>query len=96
VNDAKQAAKYFGAARPIADRQNADLKALKPAADVKADYDAFLALTDRATKLLSATYDAAKAKDAARGARLLRDLSTTIGASDRAAAKLGLKVCGGS
>lgn len=96
VRDAKQAAAYFGAATPIAEKQNADLKALRPADDVKADYGAFLAQTDQATRLLSATYEAAKARDAARGAALLRRLSTTIAASDRAAAKLGLKVCGGS
>jgi hypothetical protein len=96
VNDAKQAAAYFGAAKPIADKQAADLKALKPADDVKADYNAFLAQTDKATKLLSDTYAAAKSKDPARGQQLLRELSTTISSSDRAAAKLGLKVCGGS
>jgi hypothetical protein len=96
VNDAKQAATYFGAAKPIADKQNADLKALKPADDVKADYGAFLAQTDKATQLLSDTYAAAKSKDPARGQQLLRELSATISSSDRAAAKLGLKVCGGS
>jgi hypothetical protein len=96
LKDAAQAASYFGAAKPIADKQNVELKALKPANDVKADYDAFLAQTDKATKLLSDTYAAAKSKDTARRQALLRELSATIGSSDRAAARLGLKVCGGS
>ena len=96
VNDARQASAYFGAAKPIAEQQNADLKALKPADDVKADYNAFLAPTDKATKLLSDTYDAAKSKNAKRGQQLLTELAATISSSDRAAAKLGLTVCGGS
>jgi hypothetical protein len=96
LHDAKQVEAYFGAAKPIADRQNAALKALRPAGDVKADYAAFVAQTGRATELLSSTYEAAKAKDAARGQALLRRLSKTISATDLAAARLGMKVCGGS
>jgi hypothetical protein len=96
LRDAKQVEAYFGAAKPIAERQDAALKALRPAEEVKADYRAFVAQTDKATKLLSSTYEAAKAKDAARGRALLRRLSTTISATDLAAARLGLKVCGGS
>jgi hypothetical protein len=96
IKDATQAAKYFGAAKPIAEKQYADLKALKPADDVKAGYDAFLAQTDKATKLLSDAYAAAKSNETARRQALLRELSATIGSSDRAAAKVGLKVCGGS
>jgi hypothetical protein len=96
LHDPKQVEAYFGAAKPIAERQNAALKALRPAADVKADYSAFVAQTDRATRLLSSTYEAAKAKDAARGRALLRRLSTTISATDLAAARLGMTACGGS
>jgi hypothetical protein len=96
VKDAGQAAKYFGAAKPIAERQDADLKALKPANGVKPLYAAFLALNHQATKLLSDTYAAAKAGNTALDAKLLRDLATAIGSTDRAAVKLGMKVCGGS
>ena len=96
LRDTKQAATYFGGAKAVAEKQQAQLAALRPAAGVRASYRAFLAGTGQATKLVGATYAAARSGDAALEARTARRLASAISASDRAAARLGMKVCGGS
>lgn len=83
IQDAAQAAKYFDKAAPIVDKATKDLKALKPAKAVKADWNDFLAKQERANDLLAKVRRKADAKDASG----LQDLQNFSGlATDRAAA----------
>ncbi len=92
IADANEAAPYFAEISKVAQEQHTKLKALQPADDVKADYDTFLAEEEKAFALLSGLATAAKEKDAAKGAQLMKQVqdNTTY---EAAASKLGLKSC---
>lgn len=92
ISDSKAAAEYFGKAVPVAVGQNDEIAKLKPDAEAKADYDAFLALERQATKLLESLRDKAKANDASgiEDLKKLQPFSKQIAAS---ATKLGADTC---
>jgi hypothetical protein len=97
VANANEAAPYFRSIHEIGQKRQDDLTALKPADDVKADYDAFLAVQKKLVDLIDQIATAAEKKDAATGAKLLAQAQT--GGLDKestdAANKVGAKTCGG-
>lgn len=92
IADATQAAPYFKAVAKIGHDQHDKLKKLKPAGDVKADYESFLSEEQKALDLVDGIAAAAAAKDAAKGAQLLQEIgkNTTFLA---AAKKVGIGDC---
>src|SRR3954462_11700203 len=74
ITDPAQARRFFDRAHDIAERQQRELEALRPAASAKARYAALTKATQDATTLLEDLAAAAKARDARKGASLLRRL----------------------
>ena len=93
VTDPAQAQRFFDRAHDIAERQQRDLEALRPAASAKAQYAALTKATQNATTLLEDLAMAAKARDARKGASLLRRLQPDSDAVDKAANALGATRC---
>ncbi len=92
INDPAQAAPYFKSLAELGHKLDDQLKALKPATEVKADYDAFLAEEKKAVDLVQGLADAAAAKDAKKGQQLLQEANANT--SFKASAdKLGLGTC---
>jgi len=63
ISDANAAAAYFTKLVDLTQKQTDDLDKLKPADDVKDDWNAFISKQRAANDLLKKTRDAAKAKD---------------------------------
>jgi len=85
------AASYFGKLAPIFQKETDALSKLKPADDVKADWDQFVARQQQANATLKIVRDKAKAsdpsglKDLAKQTRILTKLTTeatAVGATD--------------
>jgi hypothetical protein len=91
--DPNAANAYFGKLVPIAEKQLTDLRALKPPDEIKAAYDAFIAADEKFVGELKELVAAAKAKDAAKGVRVLGQLQMSgrdLGAKAKTA---GLTKC---
>jgi hypothetical protein len=93
ITDPAQARRFFDRAHDIAERQQRELEALRPAASAKAQYAALTKATQNATTLLEDLAAAAKARDARKGASLLRRLQPDSDAVDKAANALGATRC---
>jgi hypothetical protein len=93
ISDPKQAQAFFAKAHDIAKRQQDDLEALTAADDVKTAYADMTQATGKATTLLGDLEAAAKAKDAAKGAKLLQQLQPDSQAVDRTAKAVGATGC---
>jgi hypothetical protein len=93
ITDPAQASAFFEDAHDIAKRQQAELEGQRPADGARAQYTAMTRATRRATRLLADLAAAAKAKDARKGASLLRRLQPDSDAVDRAANALGATRC---
>lgn len=96
TTDAKVAATFFDKATKLAEKQTADLEKLKPASDVKADYQTLLTELRKGTKILEDLGAAAKAKDATKGQALLTQVDAVDKAVNAAAVKVGATACGSS
>lgn len=88
------AAAYLDKVVPLAQRLLADLKELKPASDVKADWNDFLAKEDTHLQVLDGVRQKAHARDKSGIADLEKD--KTGPPANAAAAKAGLTSCGAS
>jgi hypothetical protein len=94
ITDPGQAAKYLGAVLTAADGQITKLKALEPADDIKANYDAYLAEVQESRDILGGIRDKANAQDPSGMQDLERYLSGEREKATKAAAtKAGLKTC---
>jgi hypothetical protein len=92
LQDATVAAKYFDKIAPIVQKRTDDLAGLKPADDVKADYDAFISAQQASNALLQKIRQKADKKDPSG----LQDLQTAGPTNQKlidAANKLGAKTC---
>jgi hypothetical protein len=88
-----KAADYFDKATALAQKQQDELEALKPASDVKADYGKLTKATGEATKLLGDLADAAKAKDQKKGVELIQKLTPISSQVDEAAKAVDATAC---
>jgi septal ring factor EnvC (AmiA/AmiB activator) len=95
VADANDAAAYFGEIVPLHQKQTDALAALKPDADAKADWDAFMAAQNADQQLLDSILAKAKAKDAS-GQADLQKIAPQAQKFAAAARKLGAEQCAGS
>ena len=92
--DSKAAAAYFDKIVPITDKETSDLADLKPADDVKADWNAFVDSQKAANDLLNTVRDKTGSGDESG----LRDLQRIPAAAQKvaaAASKVGATGCGG-
>ena len=94
-DDANDAAKYFEEIVPLHQKQTDSLAALKPDADAKADWDAFMATQNANQELLDTILAKAKAKDAT-GQQDLQKFTTQSQAFAAAAKKIGSSGCAGT
>jgi len=90
----EQAATYYDALSKGLDAQEASFKALKPADDVKAQWNAFLALVAQNGTKVHALVDAAKTKDNAKGKATAAQIQALTPKLNAAADALGAKGCG--
>ena len=95
VADANDAAEYFGKLVPLHQQQTDSLAALKPDADAKADWDAFIAAQNADQQLLDTILAKAKAKDAS-GQADLQKIAPQAEKFSAAAKKVGANGCAGS
>jgi hypothetical protein len=93
--DPKKAEDYFSKATDLANKQQDELEALKPADDIKADYAKLTKATGDATGLLGDLAAAAKAADQKKGVELVQKLTPISAAVDEAAKKVGADSCAG-
>lgn len=93
ITDPAQAKAFFDRAHDIAERQQSELLGLRPTAAARAQYRAMTKATGDATTLLEDLAVAAKARDARKGADLLRRLQPDSDAVDKAANALGATRC---
>ncbi len=91
-SSAAAASAYLGKIYPITKGELDRLRALKPADDVKADWDSFLAEEGKLVAFLKKILDKAKAKDPS-GIQDLAQISTLAGPFKRAADKIGATAC---
>jgi hypothetical protein len=93
--DPKAVAAYFDKVQQLATDMSTRLDALKPASDVKSEWESFIALDDQAVALFSKIRHEADTKDPSTYTDLtgLGPLATKV---DAAAAKAGVADCGGS
>lgn len=90
LGDAGAAATYFTELVKLTEKQTSDLEKLKPADDVKDDWNAFIDKQKAANDLLRETRDAAKAKDPS-GLEKFQKEAPAIGAEvDAAGNKVGV------
>ena len=94
ANDPAQIAAYWTAAAKLVEEQQAKLRALKPADDVKADWNAYLALNDQGIADVPAVIAAANAKDAAAYSAASAKLKALSAKINPAADALGATTCG--
>ncbi len=94
IANANEAAPYFRSISDIGAKRQDELEALKPADDVKADYDAFIKAQKDLVELVDQIATAAEAKDAQKGAQLLQQAQTLDKPSEDAAKKIGASSCG--
>lgn len=94
-DDANAAAAYFEKIVPLHQKQTDDLTALKPDADAKADWDAFIATQNANQALLDTILAKAKAKDPS-GQQDLAQFTTKSQAFAAAAKKIGAEECAGT
>lgn len=93
LTDPAQAEDYFNKARDLTQEQQDELDALEPAEGVKKEYDAFLASSAKATKLLGDLAAAAKAKDQDKGVELANQLPSLSTEVNEAAEAVGAEAC---
>jgi hypothetical protein len=94
ISNANDAAPYFRKIHEIGQKRQDDLEGLKPADDVKADYDAFISEQKKLVDLVDQIASAAEDKNAAKGAELLQKAQTADAPAKAAAEKVGAKTCG--
>ena len=94
LSDAGQAATYYAAVTKLAVEQQGKLKALKPADDVKADWNAYIDLADQGDETIKAITAAARAQDAAKGGTLIAKINALAPKINAAADKVGATTCG--
>jgi hypothetical protein len=92
LNDANVAAAYFDKVQAVIKKETDDLKALKPADDVKGDWNAFIAAQQKGEDLLEKITAKAHAKDAS-GQQDLAELTPVGKKVNAAATKLGATDC---
>lgn len=90
----KQAARYFAAAVPPAERQQRELEALRPERDVRATWDGFVADERKAVELLRELRDVARSGDADGVVTRLGRLAPLDKAVSARADPLGARACG--
>lgn len=78
---------------PVIQQGIAELRALRPPADLQADYDRMLDETEKAIPAARRLADAAQKKDAAAVQKAISEGNEADQASDRIATKLGLAEC---
>jgi hypothetical protein len=93
ITDPAQARRFFDRAHDIAEHQQRELEGLRPGGSAKAQYQALTKATGDATTLLEDLAVAAKARDAQKGASLLRRLQPDSDAVDKAANAIGATRC---
>lgn len=92
LEDAAVASAYFDKIAPITDAETKEIAALRPAAEVKTDWDAFVTSQQAANELLKTITRKAKARDASGQ----QDLAKAQGAGQAvatAATKVGASNC---
>jgi hypothetical protein len=94
-SDANAAASYFEKIVPLHQKQTDALAALKPDADAKADWDAFMKTQNDDQALLDTILQKAKAKDPS-GEKDLARIAPLAQKFSAAAKKLGSNECAGS
>jgi hypothetical protein len=92
ITDATQAASYFRSVQRIGHKARGELTKLKPADDVKADYDAYLAAQAEGMRLLDTLLNKAEARDRS-GLQDLQKLVPLGKKTSAAASKAGLTTC---
>lgn len=90
--DSNVAAAYFDKVAPIIHKSTQDLAALKPAKDVKSDWEDFIAKSRTADDLVQTVMKKADAKDTS-GLKDLRKITDVGNAVDAAATKVGTTKC---
>ena len=93
LSDPAKAEEYFNKAEDLAQNQQDELEDLKPADDVKADYDKLTKATADATQLLADLAAAAKARDTQKRDELVVDLRPISQAVDDGAKAVGADDC---
>jgi hypothetical protein len=93
LQDAGVATTYFSKIVPLADKTMSDLRKLKPVDDLKAKWNAYLALQQKEVDAFHKILDKAKAKDAS-GVQDLRKLGTLDNQVNAAARAAGVPGCG--
>lgn len=94
ITNAAQAATYFQSAHDLAQQQADEFAALKPADDVKDQWNAYVQANKQGTDYLQQLADAAKAKDATKGQQLLGGYQGLADSINSKADALGAKACG--
>ena len=94
INDPAQAAAYFQAAHDLAKKQSDEFGSLKPASDVKTQWNTFIAAYDAGTAYLQQLADAATAKDATKGQTLVAGFPAVSNKVNTAADAFGATTCG--
>jgi hypothetical protein len=92
IGDPAKAAPYFEKLAAVGRSQHDKLSDLKPPADLKTDYASFLKEEEVVIGIINGLADAAKAKDAKKGAELLQQVSANT-AYKKAADKVGIGEC---
>ncbi len=95
IDDANVAAEYFGKLVPLHQKQTDALAKLKPDAEAKADWDAFMAAQNDNQRLLDTVLAKARAKDPS-GQQDLAQYTAKARAFGAAAVKVGSKECAGT
>jgi ABC-type oligopeptide transport system substrate-binding subunit len=95
LEDANVAAEYFGKLVPLHQKQTDALAALKPDAEAKVDWDAFMATQNDNQALLDTILAKAKAKDAT-GQQDVAQIPAKTQAFAAAAKKIGSEECAGT
>lgn len=90
--DANQAVAYLDKVSPIVDAGVGELKALKPADDVRSAWDAYIAKEEEGGQVIKAASAKAKAKDAS-GLRDLQKLTAISAAAKSSARQAGATGC---
>jgi hypothetical protein len=93
IANATEAAPYFRSIHEVGQKRQDDLEALKPADDVKADYESFITEEKKLVDLVDQIATAAEKKDAAKGQQLLESAQTADKPAEAAAKKIGANSC---
>jgi molecular chaperone GrpE (heat shock protein) len=93
LTDPAKAEDYFNQAADLADKQQKELAALKPADSVKKQFDTLVSVSADATKLLGDLATASGKTDREAVAKLIQELTTVSENLDEAANDVGANSC---